>query len=125
MANNQRGSTAPPTDSSSQDKAQPWRAFWPLQGEKSARAFAEIKGAGSENAAKYWYTLERGGLIAEQEKELAVVMQKTFDGKPWYAGNKEDWDGLSPMDMARQLDRCSNCGQPSENCACGSTFEGG
>ncbi|KFY73892.1 hypothetical protein V499_06060 [Pseudogymnoascus sp. VKM F-103] len=83
MADNQRGSTAPPTDSSPQDKAQPWRAFWPLQGENSARAFAEIKGAGSENAAKYWYTLERGGLIAEQEKELAVVMQKKFDGKPW------------------------------------------
>ncbi|OBT81609.1 hypothetical protein VE02_09367 [Pseudogymnoascus sp. 03VT05] len=116
MADNQTGSTAPPTNSSPQYKAQPWRAFWPLVGENSARAFPEIKSVGSENAAKYWYTLERGVLIAEQEKELAVVMQKKFDGKPWYAGNKEDWDGLNPMDMARRLDRCSNCGQPSENC---------
>lgn len=125
MADNQRYSRAAPTASSPKDKAQPWRAFWPLEGESYTRASTEINSAGSENTAKYWYTLERGGLIAEQEKELAVVMKKRFDGKPWYADNKKDWGGLNTTDMARRLDRCSNCGQPSESCACGSTFEGG
>lgn len=125
MAGNQTDSTAPQPASSSQGKAQPWKSFWPLQGEDSARTFTEANSASSENAAKYWYTLERGGLIAEQKKKLAVVMQKTFNDKPWYADRKEDWDGLDPMDVVRRLGRCSHCGQPSESCACGSTFEGG
>lgn len=125
MADNQRDSVAPQTALSPKEKSQPWKSFWPLQGENSPRTFNEVNSAKSENAAKYWYTLERGGLIAEQEKRLAVVMQKAFNNKPWYADHKEDWDGLNPMDMARRLGRCSNCGQPSESCACGSTFEGG
>ena len=70
-------------------------------------------------------SLERGGLIAEQEKKLAVVMQTAFHNKSWYSDRKEDWDGLNPMDMVRRLSRCPNCGQPTGNCACGSTFEGG
>ncbi|KFY85181.1 hypothetical protein V500_08633 [Pseudogymnoascus sp. VKM F-4518 (FW-2643)] len=84
MADKQTDSTAPQTASSPQGKIQPWRSFWPLQDESSARTFTEVNNASSENAAKYWYTLERGGLIAEQEKKLAVVMQKTFDNKPCY-----------------------------------------
>lgn len=125
MAEKQTDSTAPQTASNPQEKVQPWKSFWPLQGENSDQTFTKVNNASSENAAKYWYTLERGGLIAEQEKKLAVVMQKAFNNEPWYSGNKQDWGGLNPVDMARLLERCSMCGQPSESCACGSTFEGG
>jgi hypothetical protein len=121
------GSTAPQTaaGTGTQAKAQPWRSFWPLQSEDSARSFTKVSNASSENTAKYWYTLERGGLIADHEKKLSVIMEKTFNNRPWYADNKEHWVSLNPTDMARRLDRCSHCGQPSESCACGSTFEGG
>jgi hypothetical protein len=113
------------TASNPHEKAQPWKSFWPLEGTSPTRTVSEVSCASPEHTAKYWYALERGGLIAEQEKKLALVMQTSFDNKPWYSDREEDWDGLSPADKIRRLGGCPHCGGGSGSCTCGRVFEGG
>lgn len=121
----EESTASPPTQ---QEKIQPWRVFWPLQDATSTPttvAAGQLSCASPDHTAKYWYKLERGGLIGEQEKKLALAMEKSFDNKPWYEDREEDWSQLLPADKIRRLEPCWQCGNSGSSCSCGRVFEGG